>query len=264
MVKATDWKAVRKRVWLTRRRLGRGRKEVRFHTATGIGPRLGLGGPGEMLLRVRPPLLRPSSSGCGRGYLNYWGDVPVSAVDAVYPLPLAAVGPSGLPPDCEAFYRGQVLKDRADALPTVPSVAEVERFLLRTLEDSRREAGLLPEDVAEVIADLCARLSYEHLSSGTEARVDAWRRSHPRWDWCEDFPGRPPISLDPAVLAWQGGTVRELARAIQNERAYERLPILADALEEAGCDDADLLGHCRRPGGHTTGCWAVALVLGKW
>ena len=44
---------------------------------------------------------------------------------------------------------------------------------------------------------------------------------------------------------------------------YGGLPVLADALEEAGCTDADLLAHCRSGGGHLRGCWAVDLLLGK-
>jgi hypothetical protein len=43
----------------------------------------------------------------------------------------------------------------------------------------------------------------------------------------------------------------------------ERLPILADALEDAGCDNGDILSHCRSPGPHVRGCWAVDLILGK-
>jgi hypothetical protein len=45
--------------------------------------------------------------------------------------------------------------------------------------------------------------------------------------------------------------------------AFDRLPILADALEEAGCDEPALLAHCRSDGPHVRGCWAVDLVLGK-
>jgi hypothetical protein len=48
-----------------------------------------------------------------------------------------------------------------------------------------------------------------------------------------------------------------------DERAFERLPILADALMDAGCDNADILAHCRGPGPHERGCWAVDLILGK-
>jgi hypothetical protein len=76
-------------------------------------------------------------------------------------------------------------------------------------------------------------------------------------------PFRKPASLDPAVLSSNGGTVRKLAQAIYDERRFADLPVLADALEEAGCDNADLLAHCRQPGEHVRGCWVVDLLLGK-
>jgi hypothetical protein len=72
---------------------------------------------------------------------------------------------------------------------------------------------------------------------------------------------RVPVGL--GWLAWNGGTVPKLVRAIYEELAFDRLPVLADALEEAGCTNADLLGHCRQPGEHVRGCWAVDLLLGK-
>ena len=71
-------------------------------------------------------------------------------------------------------------------------------------------------------------------------------------------PERP--KADPA---WLTRDVVALARGIQSEAAFERLPILADALMEAGCDDADILSHCRGGGPHVRGCWVVDLVLGK-
>jgi hypothetical protein len=67
----------------------------------------------------------------------------------------------------------------------------------------------------------------------------------------------------PVWLCWHGGTIPKLAQAIYDERAFDRLPVLADALEEAGCTDADLLGHLRGPGPHVRGCWALDLLLGK-
>jgi hypothetical protein len=76
-------------------------------------------------------------------------------------------------------------------------------------------------------------------------------------------PFRPPPPLDARWLAWNGGAVRRLAAAVYEGRAFDRLPILADALEEAGCTDADLLGHLRGPGPHARGCWPVDLILGK-
>jgi hypothetical protein len=76
-------------------------------------------------------------------------------------------------------------------------------------------------------------------------------------------PFRPAPVLAPSVLAWNGGTAPRLAAAIYEERAFDRLPVLADALEDAGCTDVEILGHCRRGGEHVRGCWAVDLVLGK-
>jgi hypothetical protein len=77
-----------------------------------------------------------------------------------------------------------------------------------------------------------------------------------------DIFGNPfrPAALDPA---WRTGTVLALARGIYEDRAFDRMPILADALQDAGCTDEDVLGHCRGPGPHVRGCWVVDLVLGK-
>jgi hypothetical protein len=69
--------------------------------------------------------------------------------------------------------------------------------------------------------------------------------------------------VDRALLAWNDGAIPKLAQAIYDDRAFERLPILADALEEAGCTNADILNHCRQPGEHVRGCWVVDLLLGK-
>jgi hypothetical protein len=52
----------------------------------------------------------------------------------------------------------------------------------------------------------------------------------------------------------------KLAEAIYDDLAFSHLPILADALEEAGCNDPDILAHCRQPGEHVRGCWVVDLV----
>jgi hypothetical protein len=70
-------------------------------------------------------------------------------------------------------------------------------------------------------------------------------------------------SIAASILTWNDGCVATLATAIYQERAFDRLPILGDALEDAGCTDADILNHCRGPGPHTRGCWVVDLVLGK-
>jgi hypothetical protein len=71
------------------------------------------------------------------------------------------------------------------------------------------------------------------------------------------------VGLDLSWLAWNNGIVVKIAQGIYDDRAFDRLPILADALEEAGCTNADILNHCRQPGEHVRGCWVVDLLLGK-
>jgi hypothetical protein len=80
-----------------------------------------------------------------------------------------------------------------------------------------------------------------------------------------DLFGNPfrPLAINPAWLAWNDGTVVKLAQSIYDDRAFDRLPILADALEDAGCNDAELLSHLRGPGPHVRGCWALDLILGR-
>jgi hypothetical protein len=102
----------------------------------------------------------------------------------------------------------------------------------------REEQGL-PHDDRQRLADIyaeCIRLAKQ---------------------WCRDRWGALWDS------AWRTLTVMNLAQAIDSERAFDRLPILADALEEAGCDQPVILSHCRQPGPHVSGCWVVDLVLGK-
>jgi hypothetical protein len=72
-----------------------------------------------------------------------------------------------------------------------------------------------------------------------------------------------PVPVEGAWLSWHEGTVVKLARAIYDEQCFADLPILADALEDAGCDNAELLAHCRVMGEHVRGCWVVDLLLGK-
>jgi hypothetical protein len=77
-----------------------------------------------------------------------------------------------------------------------------------------------------------------------------------------DLFGNPfrPVSVDPS---WLTSKVRSLAEGIYSERAFDHLPILADALEKAGCTSADILNHCRSEGPHVRGCWVVDLIVGK-
>ena len=77
-----------------------------------------------------------------------------------------------------------------------------------------------------------------------------------------DIFGNPfrPVAFDPR---WQTSDVVGLARAIYDDKAFERMPILADALMDAGCEKEQIIAHCRGDGPHVRGCWVVDLVLGK-
>jgi hypothetical protein len=69
-----------------------------------------------------------------------------------------------------------------------------------------------------------------------------------------------PTTTDPA---WLNSNLLDLAQTIYEERAFHRMPELADTLEEAGCHDTDILDHCRGPGPHVRGCWLIDAILGK-
>jgi hypothetical protein len=68
------------------------------------------------------------------------------------------------------------------------------------------------------------------------------------------------VGLNPR---WCTSSVVDLVTAIHQEKAFDRMPILADALMDAGCDNERIIAHCRGEGSHVRGCWVVDLLLGK-
>jgi hypothetical protein len=95
-----------------------------------------------------------------------------------------------------------------------------------------------------------------------QSSIEAESAAHARLV-CDIFgnPFRPSPAVSPAVLRWNDGTVRRLAQAIYDDRQLPvgtldagRLAILADALLDAGCEDEELVRHCREPGPHVRGC----------
>ncbi len=144
----------------------------------------------------------------------------------------------------------------ADAqLEVVDLVIAAEVF-----ESRRSETGNLQLGAMDAIASVCllTDLSERHgLFWFGFAALHPGARSY-----MHDIFGHPfrPVVFEPR---WRSETAVALATGIYDERAFDRLPILADALEEAGCDNADVLTHCRGPGPHARGCWVVDGVLGK-
>jgi hypothetical protein len=131
-------------------------------------------------------------------------------------------------------------------------------------------AAMAADDLATTSAAAAQCASYYAASAragttyprATRPKRKVWlrERTHQRW-LLLDIVGDPfrPVAVDPA---WRTEEVIRFAKTAYVERAFDRLPILADLLEEAGATDALLLRHLRGPGFHTRGCHALDAVLG--
>jgi hypothetical protein len=133
------------------------------------------------------------------------------------------------------------------------------------------------EDAAAYLASeepfLVAWKARQDVGSGTlsETRIADEAAMQCRLLHCiGENPFHAPLPVSSSWLTWDNGTVRRLAEAAYNEHQLPagtldvaRLSVLADALEEAGCDDAGLLGHLRSAGPHVRGCFVLDLLLQK-
>ncbi|OAI45593.1 hypothetical protein AYO44_12685 [Planctomycetaceae bacterium SCGC AG-212-F19] len=130
-------------------------------------------------------------------------------------------------------------------------------WLTASMTGDFRRAGLIAKLAARAWAQ---RRGDQRDSLATTQRVRAHEEVQCTMLRC--IFGNPfkPVVLD---SRWTTPTIEQLAQAIYTDRAFDRLPILADALEDAGCTSADVLGHCRGGGEHVRGCWVVDLLLGK-
>lgn len=70
-----------------------------------------------------------------------------------------------------------------------------------------------------------------------------------------------PVTIAPECLSWNRGLIRRMAEEIYEQRTFDECPILADALEEAGCNHAGLVAHLHEPQHHVRGCWALDAIL---
>jgi ATP-dependent Clp protease ATP-binding subunit ClpA len=130
----------------------------------------------------------------------------------------------------------------------------------------------LPAEVQRAAAELVAQI--EQLTQDKEAAVaegDFERAAHlldradklkrkkevVLRDWGVNYP------VSDSWLFWNGNLVAKIAQEIATERRWEDLPVLADALEEAGCTDLEILRHCRQSKEHGSRCWVVDLLVNK-
>ena len=145
----------------------------------------------------------------------------------------------------------------------------VARFLAEAEERDNSLMNSLPDEILRVL----------HILEIASGQADLWTDFHLRTGWDRPIiqmddhaqllrdvignPFRPAFVARPEWLAWNDGTLRRLAQGIYEERAFERMPVLADALEEAGCTDPAVLDHCRGRGPHIRGCFVIDTLLGQ-
>jgi hypothetical protein len=150
----------------------------------------------------------------------------------------------------------------ADGLATKKELANAKRHATRARVAVgggwSSEAWAACHIVEEVAS---AQMSRVIDAVGPAERVGRWTR-HTRMVLFRDIFGNPfrPV---PFALSWRTDTALTLARTMYESRDFSAMPILGDALQDAGCDSDDILNHCRGPGPHVRGCWVVDLVLGK-
>jgi hypothetical protein len=194
--------------------------------------------------------------------------------------------------EIEPFFKIPGKRKSDEVAVSVAAVLEVaERFADGVATEEERKSACLIAQLAEL--RVCTEWMVHVVNAAAWAiqkgkrRTDSW--PHPigrstRDSWvsqaalstacaakgqrriqCEllhDIFGNPfrPITINPA---WQTSNVVSLAQAIYDHCAFDRMPSLADAHEDAGCTNSDILNPCRQPSEHVRGCWVVDLNLGK-
>ncbi|MFO0822034.1 MAG: hypothetical protein U0792_02770 [Gemmataceae bacterium] len=157
------------------------------------------------------------------------------------------------------------LKDARDAAVVVPRQLAGTKMnypasAFAAAECAREEAWETATGASSGILDAALPLVAHAPDGQVLEAVDLFRQIQTRL--LRDIFGNPfqPVSFD---TEWHTSTAVLLAKQMYESRDFSTMPILADALQDAGCDNADILNHCRRPWGHTRGCWVVDLVLEK-
>lgn len=176
----------------------------------------------------------------------------------------------------ERFVKALDVCERyADGLATEAELRDARRWVRQASEEMSKRGAKEPERKAAASVGAALAKEFMNFKMAIEAAQHACgAQSRPNWDAGSDRqkeyqcvltrdifvnPFRP-VTL---ISSWLTPTVTRLGETIYAERTFDLLPILADALEDAGCSDADILNHCRQPGEHVRGCWVVDLLLGK-
>jgi hypothetical protein len=164
---------------------------------------------------------------------------------------------------------------------------EVAERCVEGLASDAERADLL-EAAHQAVEDMVAEQRFQEAALATQARYallgpGPFASGVTRWEtlshevYFPDGHGNPvrpglvrevfnpfqPVAVDLGWLTGNGARVRQVAEAIYQEGRFTDLPILADALEEAGCTEHAILSHCHQASEHVRGCWVLDLILSK-
>jgi hypothetical protein len=152
--------------------------------------------------------------------------------------------------------------------PALAAVSETAQPAWAAYWAANKKAGGPLENVFDAAAAAAARLAVQEASSG---RADAWHAmqatsARNQAALVREVIGNPfrPVVVEPRWLTWAAGLVPQFAEGVYEDRAFDRMPVLGDAREEAGCTDEVMLRHCRHsPAEHVRGCWVVDALLAR-
>lgn len=130
-----------------------------------------------------------------------------------------------------------------------------------------RKPGISLRSVCDAAVEAVATAAVRKARASGGSQRDAWDTAlhaaeRAQAELIRECFGNPfrIARIDPQWLTWHGAVVAGMTEAVYEQHAFDRLPILADALEEAGCDEAAILDHCRKPAAHVRGCWVIDLL----
>jgi hypothetical protein len=141
-------------------------------------------------------------------------------------------------------------------------VCQAAAALARLFSTPPHEDAVI-QDMAALVEERAARLRAELPNDSCRNTLDVWDAEHA--DMVRDVLGHLFVadSIAPAWLAANDGAASGLVEAIDASGEYRDMPVLADALEDAGCASDAILSHCRQPTRHVRGCWVVDRLLGR-
>jgi hypothetical protein len=176
-------------------------------------------------------------------------------------------------PDFRSQWAVEMAERYADGQASEVELARARRDAIRAVGGSQSQAGwaaywatnkIASGPLWQVFAAASGAMSRQGVGEVTYDQGKAWDASQAEGNRDQarlirevvGNPFRPAVS-QAAWQTWNQGLLPAMARAIYADQSFEQMPILGDALEEAGCDDPLWLDHCRHPARHVRGCWLL-------